>query len=358
MSSLILLGDIALNGLYLEKIGHINEAFANVRAIFEDVGFTIANLETPIIVDGILNPLKPIHFYTNEQVVREVFNILKIKVVSLANNHIGDCQAIGVRKTIEVLDEIGVYHTGAGIIPEHLEPILFDLNGKKICFMAYVDSNTNPKIDPNEQILINEFDQKRVVDDLRRFKFMADLVIISIHWGKDYSHFPTQHQEFVSKELISAGANIIMGHHSHTTQPINFDGDNIIFYSLGGLTFGDHFQNGVLKALPVKTKRSSVPILQVGDHFNLKKVYSVIELPGNKIKLDNRNWIKWSQTISSVNKLKGKSRFVGMIVILKEYFIDRIWEYFFGYYKNPYKQLCKMELLSKFRQLMRDLNRK
>jgi poly-gamma-glutamate synthesis protein (capsule biosynthesis protein) len=66
----------------------------------------------------------------------------------------------------------------------------------------------------------------------------ADLVIISLHWGAEYVDYPTNMQVYIARSLVDAGADIIMGHHSHTPQPLEWhyrqDGSRgLIIYSLG-----------------------------------------------------------------------------------------------------------------------------
>ena len=62
-SNIFLVGDIALDGLYLSDKKHNLNRFKEVLHLFNNNDITIANLETPIANGNELNPNKSIHFY-------------------------------------------------------------------------------------------------------------------------------------------------------------------------------------------------------------------------------------------------------------------------------------------------------
>lgn len=73
---------------------------------------------------------------------------------------------------------------------------------------------------------------------MRRTRALADLVVVSLHWGDEYAADPTPWQRRVASELIEAGADVILGHHPHVLQPIEShaarDGRvGLIVFSLG-----------------------------------------------------------------------------------------------------------------------------
>ena len=131
MKQVVPMGDIALNGLFISDQKNNYKRFEKILAHFEN-SFIIANLETPIRAGDNLNPNKNTHLYTDEDIVAEVLPLLNVRLVSLANNHIGDYGIDGVKKTIDVLDKLNILHTGAGSEKKHIEPIIFDLENKKI----------------------------------------------------------------------------------------------------------------------------------------------------------------------------------------------------------------------------------
>jgi hypothetical protein len=70
----------------------------------------------------------------------------------------------------------------------------------------------------------------------------CDVVVAGLHWGHEWEFYPRQRQIEIAHELAEAGADLIVGHHPHVIQPMEWyrtqrDSDRVvpIFYSLGNL---------------------------------------------------------------------------------------------------------------------------
>ena len=61
----------------------------------------------------------------------------------------------------------------------------------------------------------------------------AEVIIVAMHWGNEYTHEPTKQQKNIAKYLSSLGVNLIIGAHPHVIQPIDYIGDTLVVYSLG-----------------------------------------------------------------------------------------------------------------------------
>ena len=180
-----LVGDIAFSGLLSSDSHKNHKRFKNITNVFLKDELIFANLEVPVKVDSTVNENKNFIHYSLPEPTAELLQILHIGCVSLANNHIFDCKMPGLKATIEILDRLGIYHTGAGWLPEHCEPVIID--GKvKIGFMAYVDKSTNPKTETFSELFINYFEKEKVLKDIKGIRNKVDKVICSIHWGNDY----------------------------------------------------------------------------------------------------------------------------------------------------------------------------
>ena len=279
-----------------------------------------------------------------------------VNCVSLANNHIYDCKMSGLKATISVLDELDIYHTGAGWEEQHIEPVIIETGGNKLGFLAYVDIKTNPKTENFPELFINYFEIENVTKDIQQLKKDADKIIVSIHWGADYSYYPTPKQIKLAHTIIDAGADIIMGHHSHTFQPYEAYKHGYIFYGLGGLTFGDYMKHGKLQSLFRKTKRSAIVSCDPLD-MNLKFLPTK-ELKGNIIQIDNRDYPEWSKMRWRLYRIKYSHALMERLFDFKEKVLYRIYEYFFGYYQNPIKRLFELSNIRKIQILFDDFKKK
>ncbi len=218
-----LLGDVALHGLFCKEPEKNKARFEEISTILQEPDLVFANLETPLWGNGEVNELKTkgpgVLLHTQQKIAKEVLPLLNIAAVSLANNHIYDCKESGIRNTIACLEELNIPFTGAGYKQEHLEPAIIEKNGRTVAFAAYVHETTRPAVEKDGGVFVNFFDEKKIIATIDVLKKAGHHVVISLHWGVDYSFYPTLTQRKAAKQFIDAGADIIMGHHPHTVQP-------------------------------------------------------------------------------------------------------------------------------------------
>lgn len=334
---IILLGDIAFNGLISEQPEKNTERFSNVAPILQEADLVFANLETPVKAGDEYNSEKSIIHYASYEVTKDLLNKLNIGCLSLANNHIYDCKMDGLKATINLLDDLGIYHTGAGWKQEHIDPVIMNCDGIRVAFIAYVDKKTNVGVVAFDELLINYFDEQEVIAQIQALRSQVDRIVCSIHWGVDYSRYPTSWQLSAARRLIREGASVIMGHHSHTVQPFERYNGGLIFYGLGGLTYGDDNWRGKMRALKISTKHSFIPVLNCSLEYTSS--YKTYELKGNRIEVQESSYLNWSKGKWRWFRLYCKFPFLSSIRRFRETVIEKLYNFFFGYYRNPYVAL-------------------
>ena len=345
------LGDIAFTGILSTNPENNIYRFDRINPILKDSEINFANLEVPLQVDKSRNEYKNFIHYSLPEPSRELLKMLNIGCVSLANNHIYDCKMSGLKATIEMLDKLGIFYTGAGWKKEHCDPVVIHKEDINIGFLAYVDKCTNPKTENFSELFINYFELNQVKKDVFAIKNKVDKIICSIHWGKDYSFYPTRDQIKVARELIDSGVDIIMGHHPHTLQPFEHYKSGIIFYSLGGLTFGDFMKNGKIQALYRKTKKGV--IVKCDLSTMLFDFISTVEKKGNFIQKNKKSFSLWSKKKWILYHLKERNNFSRSIFNFYEKVLYRVYEYFFGYYQKPLSRLFQIKNLKKVKRLFK-----
>jgi len=169
-----------------------------------------------------------------------------IDVVSTANNHAMDRRQLGADRTIERLREVGLAFTGTrhrnGLdAPWHT---VTDSKGFKLAWLA-CSYSTNGIPDPSGQVLGCWEDEETVVDQIKKLKATAgiDAVIVTPHWGEEYTASPSRAQRDLGKRFLDAGATMILGSHPHVLQPwekhMTPDGrETFVIYSLGNFVSG------------------------------------------------------------------------------------------------------------------------
>ncbi len=209
-------GDLMLSRYIETLISQGEDMFENLpKELFEDKDYVLVNLENPITTSE-KSLEKSINFKMHPENISTLKNH-NINLVSLANNHIEDYLQQGVNDTIKYLDEAKISYFGIS-----QEPLIIEENGLKIAFFG-----------------INDLwgDITPYYNSIQETATKVDYVIISIHWGNEYQSAPSQTQIETGHKLIDYGASVILGHHPHTTQPIEKYKNGIIFYSLGNFIF-------------------------------------------------------------------------------------------------------------------------
>jgi hypothetical protein len=176
-----------------------------------------------------------------------------IDVVSSANNHIMDRGPEGVDATLNVLEEAGLAQHGA--VPTSAvndprppyTPITLTRNGESItiAFLSFT-WGTNGLPDPHNQINLiwesSDYGQQgatrqETLDAIRQAKRETDFVIVTTHWGVEYVFYPMEQQKVTAALMAAAGADVILGGHPHTLQPVDLIDTNghetLVIYSLG-----------------------------------------------------------------------------------------------------------------------------
>lgn len=198
-----------------------------------DAGF--ANLEFPIGERGWVLPGRSDEFY-HDAPVAEALVRAGVSVVSLANNHLMDCGAQGLERTLTVCREAGLATVGAGVDLEAArEPWRGMLRGRRMVLLAYgtaardAATTGTPGIAPLDLDLVRE--------DVRRWRGEADLLVVSAHWGSMYVDYPPPRVLEAAQAIAESGVDLVLGHHPHVLQGAERRGRTLIAYSLGDAVF-------------------------------------------------------------------------------------------------------------------------
>lgn len=230
-------GDVTFGGAYPSIVpGHARNfswPFGKLEKIISETDVFMVNCENAI-TDSSKKVIKKFNFKMNPKLV-EIFRLHRIQV-TLANNHVFDYGTAGLFDTIKYLDESGVDHVGAGKnLDEARKPIIKTVMGKKIFFLAYGNYSPAGKNSPG----VAYRDSSIVIEDIQKAKRNgADIIVVNFHWGIERQPEPEKVERKLAHMAIDNGADVIIGHHPHVTQPVEMYKGKIIAYSLGNFIFG------------------------------------------------------------------------------------------------------------------------
>ena len=255
-SKVLFVGDICLNSIYEKMYLNGKKPFTAFSSKIEKDTLVVGNLECFARGNGGVNKLKIPRLETSLETLNYL-NDIKLNVACLANNHVFDHLEDGFEKTVKFLFKNNIKTLGASIdVNNYNKPFIIDKNGIKICLLNYVARDTNPKPPNGTTINLNWFDLDNTINEIKRLRDKVNHIVVSIHWGGrvEGGLYPDFDQPKIAKKLIDSGADLIIGHHSHTIQPYEKYRDKYIFYSLGNFCFSDFVFNGDNYIMPNRRK--------------------------------------------------------------------------------------------------------
>lgn len=211
----------------------------NVKDIFENDDYTLANLETTF-TDAKEKKDKGAGTTFHFKGPKSFVNILtkgSIEGVTVANNHIYDYGKKGFEDTIQTLDEADVDYCGEG------HKIIKEIKGIKFAFLGYQAWADTKEI--REEI-------KSDIEDCRDEG--ATVVIPYFHWGIERAAKPYDVQTNLARFAIDSGADMVLGAHPHVIQSMENYKGKLIAYSLGNFSFGGNSNPSDKRALMLQSK--------------------------------------------------------------------------------------------------------
>jgi poly-gamma-glutamate synthesis protein (capsule biosynthesis protein) len=215
-----------------------------LRSLFADRDVLFGNLEFTLPGDGRHVPTEPrvigdpafVNWVTDAG-----FNLL-----TLANNHTFDALDSGFRQLRSELDRWQLRHFGAGMnLNEAVAATIIEAGGLRLAFVAAVDQRSGPYQFAADGLWgVAPLDLDRLTRQIEGLRRQVQHVIVSLHWGEERFLVPSPLQIAQAHALVEAGASMILGHHPHVLQGVEFYRDAPIVYSLGNFVADDvHFSH-------------------------------------------------------------------------------------------------------------------
>jgi hypothetical protein len=151
-----------------------------------------------------------------------------IDAVNTANNHAYDFYREGYLNSMQTLNDLGIPHFGS-----------FNLGTAEAQDQLFVTTVKGVLIGALGFSYPQDSDMKKISNRIQTLREQGcDLVIVSMHWGRETHLIHESYQTKYAKAIIDAGADVVWGHHPHVLQPVQFYNGKPVFYSTGNFTFG------------------------------------------------------------------------------------------------------------------------
>lgn len=257
-----------MDGVSLYAVGDVAitrndpaSAFAHSASVLKEPDILFGQLEVNLSQKGTPSPAAP----SAQKPPTNLAPVLRsagFDIMSFANNHHLDMGAVNFLDTLTIARQNDIRLVGVGKdISEARQPVIMQEKGLKIAFLAYSSilpvgywaTEERPGCAPiRVQTLYEKADAyfpgspaetytyaykpdlQAMVEDIEKVRPVADIVVMSIHWGLHFMPaLLTMDQREVGHVAIDAGVDLVLGHHAHILKGIEVYKGKVIFYSLG-----------------------------------------------------------------------------------------------------------------------------
>ena len=239
--NIIFTGDILLDRGVRRVINHhgVDHLFSDgIDSVFRSAQIVVGNLECP--ATKIESPVFKQYIFRSEPEWLDTLRQHGITHLNLANNHSIDQGREGLLDTKQNIEEAGMVPIGAGAsMQEAAGPVLLASSPRKVWLVpslrlalenySYLTDKPCVSQEPIDSLMQRVF-QLRKADS-------TAVIIVSLHWGGEHTSKPVPRQRMEAHQLILAGADALICHHTHTLQTIETFRGKPIYYSIGNFIF-------------------------------------------------------------------------------------------------------------------------
>jgi poly-gamma-glutamate capsule biosynthesis protein CapA/YwtB (metallophosphatase superfamily) len=238
----VLIHDRVYNDAKINNVYDFKPMFSQVKDLLQNPDITIANQES--MAGGTEIGLSSYPSFNSPHEIADALKDAGVDIVSIANNHSIDRGEKGILSATAYYQKINLPYEGAFRSELDREQVrILSENGIKLGFLAYTYGTNGIPIPAGKNYLVNLIDEEKIKKDIENLKTQCDVVVVSMHWGIEYQRFPSKVQKDLAVKIANDGADIIIGHHPHVLQPMEWitrhDGKKtFVAYSLGNFLSG------------------------------------------------------------------------------------------------------------------------
>lgn len=209
--------------------------FETVQPFFVANDLNVLDLECPLTTGK--NQIRKTgpHIKSNPETV-EILNYLNCKVVATANNHFKDYEAEGMNETYQSLKKNNIDWLGSGnSFYEASKTHYWEKDNTKFAFINVAENEWTTTYDENPGC--HPIDLVNVFNQIQKAKKSVDFVFVIVHGGHEHYELPSPRMKKWYRFFVDAGANAVIGHHTHIISGFEVYNEAPIFYSLGNFCF-------------------------------------------------------------------------------------------------------------------------
>jgi hypothetical protein len=238
-----------------------------MREMLSGADISMANLESAVLENARFHD----HGFTFTGDPRLLVGIdnAGIDFLSLANNHIGNGGSKGITTAMRELDRLGIAHAGAGRDDEAAaQPAYLSVNGQTLAILP-CDAIARRYWARPDKTGAQSCRSDTLVEAISDADAKADVVIVFPHWGREYRARPVTYQRTLAAAWVEAGADLVIGGHSHWAGAIEDLDGKLVFYSLGNFVFDQSWSQPTMMGVVIELTFSGDQLAQAWLHPTL-----------------------------------------------------------------------------------------
>ena len=239
--SITFTGDVLLDRGVRQFVEHrsVDKLFSPfVDSVFQSSDLVVANLECP--ATKIRQPAFKQYIFRAEPEWLQTLKAHGITHLNLANNHSVDQGRIGLADTKKNIQETGMIPVGAGDnMQEAAQPVLLASTPRNVYLLTSLQMPLENFSYLPDKTSVSHEDLDSLKTRVRQLKETDPCcyIIVSLHWGGEHTQRPVPLQRQQAHQLIDAGVDALICHHTHTLQTIEQYQGKPIYYSIGNFIF-------------------------------------------------------------------------------------------------------------------------
>lgn len=271
LTSLVFVGDIML-ARKIEK--HADEAaqkdksaaypFSGTEFLLQQADIAVGNLECAVSDKGKPAQGKDYAFRAKPSFINKL-KTSGFDVLNLANNHSADYGTEALVDTLERLKKADIAAIGAGRNLDNARAgaVMTLKNGLRLGFLGYTMIVPMDFPAGRTGAGVARVKEAWIKEDISRLKKQCDFLAVQYHWGVEYTSDPADRQKELAHKTIDWGADIVVGHHPHRIQDIEFYKGKFIAYSLGNFIFDMKHRPKVTEGILLLLKLKNAELHQI-----------------------------------------------------------------------------------------------
>ena len=238
-----------------------------VRELFQNADMAMANLESAVLVNA---PYHRAGFtFTADSTLLDAVDRAGFDYMSVANNHVRNAGSKGILTAARELDARGIAHAGSGRGDDAAKPGYVDIpTGIRVAVLSCDAIIPSWTATPDKVGTLN-CKKSDVAGRIREIRDTADVVIVYPHWGREYKPTPVPYQRKLAQDWVDAGADLVVGAHSHIAGGMGDIDGHTVFYSIGNLIFDQDWSQPTMMGVIPEMTFDGTRLVQIDLHPTL-----------------------------------------------------------------------------------------